>query len=121
LPTTTIILPINREQHLLKVFASLELLECDRESTSLLAFVDGEADLFSTARNLVEQSKVCQAHLRPTRHPRSAQGVQHQHAPAPDRGDPQRNGEADYAKRRAFVPDRRRHDPRSRHSEQAVV
>jgi hypothetical protein len=57
LRTTTIILPISRDQHLLKVFASLELLECDRERTSLLAFVDGEADLFLTARNLVEQSK----------------------------------------------------------------
>jgi len=57
LPTTTIILPISRDQHLLRVFASLELLECDRERTSLLAFVDGEADLFLTARNLVEQSK----------------------------------------------------------------
>jgi len=57
LPATTIILPISREQHLLKVFASLELLECDRERTSLLAFVDGEADLLLTARNLVEQSK----------------------------------------------------------------
>jgi hypothetical protein len=57
LPATTIILPISREQHLLKVFASLELLECDRERTSLVAFVDGEADLFLTARNLVEQSK----------------------------------------------------------------
>jgi hypothetical protein len=33
------------------------MLECDRERTGLLAFVDGEADLFSTARNLVEQSK----------------------------------------------------------------
>lgn len=57
MPVTTIILPISREQHLLKVFASLELLECDRERTSLLAFVDGEADLYMTARNLVEQSK----------------------------------------------------------------
>jgi len=35
----------------------LELLECDRERTSLLAYVDGEADLFLTARNLVQQSK----------------------------------------------------------------
>ena len=35
----------------------MELLECDRERTSLLAFVDGEADLFLTARNLVAQSK----------------------------------------------------------------
>jgi hypothetical protein len=57
LAITTIILPISREQHLLKVFTSLEMLECDRDRTSLLAFVDGEADLFSTARNLVEQSK----------------------------------------------------------------
>jgi hypothetical protein len=57
LPTTTIVLPVSRNQHLLKVFASLELLECDRERTSLLAFVDGDADLFLTARNLVDQSK----------------------------------------------------------------
>jgi len=54
LPAFTIILPISREQHLLKVFASLELLECERDRTSLLAFVDGDADLFLTARNLVE-------------------------------------------------------------------
>jgi hypothetical protein len=58
LPTITIILPISREQHLLKVFASLELLECDRERTSLLAFDDGDADLFLKARNLIEQSKI---------------------------------------------------------------
>jgi hypothetical protein len=57
LPTTTIVLPISREQHLLKVSPSLELLECDRERTSLLAFVDGDPDLFLNARNLVEQSK----------------------------------------------------------------
>jgi hypothetical protein len=42
---------------LLRVFASLENLECGRERTSLLAFVNGEADLFLAARNLVEQSK----------------------------------------------------------------
>jgi hypothetical protein len=54
LPAFTIILPISREQHLLKVFASLELLECERDWTSLLAFVDGDADLFLTARSLVE-------------------------------------------------------------------
>ena len=40
-----------------QVFASLELLECERDRTSLLAFVAGDADLFLTARNLVEQSK----------------------------------------------------------------
>jgi hypothetical protein len=57
LPTTTIILPISREQHLLRVFASLELLECARERTSLLVYVDGEPELYLIARNLVEQSK----------------------------------------------------------------
>ena len=47
-------LPISREQHLLKVFAAMELLECERDRTSLLAFVDDDTDLFLTARNLVE-------------------------------------------------------------------
>jgi hypothetical protein len=37
-------LPISREQHLLKVIACLEMLECNRERTSLLALVDREAD-----------------------------------------------------------------------------
>jgi hypothetical protein len=60
LPAITIILPISREQHLLKVLASLELLECERDQTSLLAFDDGDADLFLTARNLVEQSKLAE-------------------------------------------------------------
>jgi hypothetical protein len=60
LPAITIILPISREQHLLKVLASLELLECERDRTSLLAFDDGDADLFLTARNLVEQSKLAE-------------------------------------------------------------
>ena len=53
----TIILPVSREQHLLKVFTSLENMECDRERTGLLAFVDGAPGLYLTARNLVEQSK----------------------------------------------------------------
>ena len=57
---TTIVLPVSRANFLLRVFASLELLECDRERTSLLAFVDGDAELFLTARNLVEQSKFAQ-------------------------------------------------------------
>jgi len=43
-PQRQIILPISFEQHLLKVIASLEMLECNRERTSLLALVDGEAD-----------------------------------------------------------------------------
>jgi hypothetical protein len=52
-----IILPVSREQHLLRVFASLEMLDCDRARTNLLVFVDGDESLFLTARNLVDQSK----------------------------------------------------------------
>jgi hypothetical protein len=61
LQTTTIILPVSREQHLLKVFASLENLECDRERTGLLVFVDGELELFLAVRNLVDHSKFSDA------------------------------------------------------------
>jgi hypothetical protein len=57
LPATTIVLPISREQLLLKVFACLELLECDRERTGLLVYVDGDAALHGVAANLVAQSK----------------------------------------------------------------
>jgi len=55
--TVTIILPVSREQHLLRVFASLEMLDCDRARTNLLVFVDGDSSLFLSARNLVDQSK----------------------------------------------------------------
>ena len=49
--------PVSREQFLLKVFASLELLDCDRERTTLLVFVDGDQALYDTTANLVDQSK----------------------------------------------------------------
>jgi len=39
------------------ILASLEMLDCDREQTSILTLVDGDASLFLTARNLTEQSK----------------------------------------------------------------
>ena len=54
---TTIVLPVSRPDWLPIVFAALELLDCDREQTSLLTYVDGDASLFLTARNLTEQSK----------------------------------------------------------------
>jgi len=54
--------------------------------TNLLAFVDGEADLFLAARNLVEQSKFAER-LGVQGDVRRAQGVQYQHLPAP--GSPQ--------------------------------
>jgi hypothetical protein len=53
----TIVMPVSREQFLLRVFASLESLECDRERTSLLVYVDGHQALYDTTANLVEQSK----------------------------------------------------------------
>jgi len=51
------------------------------ERTNLLAFVDGEADLFLAARNLVEQSKFAERLCVQGRRSRRAQGVQYQHAP----------------------------------------
>ena len=57
MPTTKIILPVSREQHLLRVFASLEVLECDRERTGLLVYVDGDEALHGVAANLVYQSR----------------------------------------------------------------
>jgi hypothetical protein len=57
LQTTKIILPVSREQHLLRVFASLEILECDRERTGLLVYVDGDEALYEVVANLVDQSK----------------------------------------------------------------
>ena len=57
LPTTTDHSPRQPRAASAESLCLLELLECDRERTSLLAFVDGEADLFLSARNLVDQSK----------------------------------------------------------------
>jgi len=53
----TIILPVSRKEYIHQVFASLEMLECDRERTNLLVIVDGKPDLFVEARNFCEGSK----------------------------------------------------------------
>lgn len=55
--TVTIFIPISREDHLAKLFASLEILECDPETTGLFTYVDGSNALYAKARNLTEQSK----------------------------------------------------------------
>jgi hypothetical protein len=55
--TTTIVLPISRPDHLQPLFAALERLDCDCGQTNLLAYVDGDQELFVRARNFVEQSK----------------------------------------------------------------
>lgn len=53
----TIFIPISRKDYLDKIFAILELLECDAENTNLLVVVDGKVDLFVEVRNKVETSK----------------------------------------------------------------
>lgn len=53
----TIFMPVSRDTHLHKVFATLEMLECKREKVNLLVIVDGKPDLYVTTRNFVEQSK----------------------------------------------------------------
>lgn len=53
----TIFMPVSRKDHLDRIFAALELLECNSEHTNLLVVVDGKTDLFVEARNKVEMSK----------------------------------------------------------------
>lgn len=53
----TIILPISRDTFLDRLFASLELLKCDRSSTNLLVIVDGKPDLYVKVRNKVQDTK----------------------------------------------------------------
>lgn len=59
--SVTIFLPISRDQNLDKIFATLELLDCDRTKTNLLTVVDGDAELFVKVRNFTEQSKFVQS------------------------------------------------------------
>lgn len=54
---TTIILPISRDHYLKRIFAQLEMLECDRTQVNLLCYVDGPLQLFEVARNLTVNSK----------------------------------------------------------------
>lgn len=53
----TIILPVSRPNYLRVVFDRLEMLECDRNETNLLCYVDGDIQLFQTARDLTVNSK----------------------------------------------------------------
>lgn len=52
-----IVLPISRPEHLHKLFASLEYLDCNPDTTSLLAYVDGDQALFEQASKFTEASK----------------------------------------------------------------
>lgn len=52
-----IILPVSRRDYLSRIFVQLELMECDRQNTSIVCYVDGSLDLFQETRNLVVNSK----------------------------------------------------------------
>ena len=53
----TIIMPVSRPDHLDRIFAQLELLDCNRGMTSILCYIDGGQQLYEKARNLVVHSK----------------------------------------------------------------
>lgn len=53
----TIILPVSRRDYLKRVFAGLELLECDAEKTNLVVYLDGDMELYDIANNHTVQSK----------------------------------------------------------------
>jgi len=54
---TTIIMPISRPDYLKRVFANLEMMECDASETALLILVDGDMELYEVARNFTVKSK----------------------------------------------------------------
>lgn len=57
MPKVIVFIPISRDQHLDRLFVSLEALDCDTETTSLLAYVDGDRFLYERVSALVEASK----------------------------------------------------------------
>lgn len=57
---TVIFIPVSRDEHLDRLFHSLEVLECDVTQTTLLTYVDGDAQLFVKTRNFTEMSKFAQ-------------------------------------------------------------
>lgn len=54
---TTITIPISRPDFLRRIFAQLDMMPCNTEQTNLLVYVDGDQQLFQTARNFVWHSK----------------------------------------------------------------
>lgn len=55
--TTTIVLPVSREDFIIEVITSLELLDCDPTYTNLLCIVDGDSKLYTKVRALVQGTK----------------------------------------------------------------
>lgn len=56
----TIVLPVSRENFLKQVFTNLEFMDCDREHTHLLVYVDGDPRLYEAARRYTVNSKFSQ-------------------------------------------------------------
>lgn len=54
---TCIFIPVSRTDHLDRLFASLELLECSAEATTLLTYVDGGKTLYDYTNRLTQASK----------------------------------------------------------------
>lgn len=52
-----IFIPVSRDDHLDRLFASLEMLDCDAEQTSLLTYVDGDSKLFDKVTSFTMGSK----------------------------------------------------------------
>lgn len=54
---TTIVIPVSRPDFLQRIFAQLDMMPCDVNNTNLLVYVDGDQQLWQTARNFVWESK----------------------------------------------------------------
>lgn len=56
----TIFIPVSRDNLLDKLFARLEILECNSETTNLFVYVDGDMRLYTRVQNFVANSKFAQ-------------------------------------------------------------
>ena len=53
----TIILPVSRDDFLVRVISGLELLDCNPKTTNILCIVDGSDELYVKTRNLIADTK----------------------------------------------------------------
>lgn len=54
---TTIVMPVSRPDFMRRIFAQLDMMECDAEKTNLLVYVDGDLQLYNDARTFVLHSR----------------------------------------------------------------
>jgi hypothetical protein len=54
---TTIIIPVSRPDFLHRIFAQLELMDCDPANTHIVVYIDGNMQLYEVASNLVRESR----------------------------------------------------------------